>query len=215
MKTRRVKTRREFLKISVLAGASAGAGLLAWRNQGFIKRAWADNDLNPTLIPKYMSPLPIPATMPKTSTAGGIDYYEIAVRQFTQQILPSGYPSTRVWGYGSVNPLSTFSYPARTIEAQYNKTVRVKWINGLVNSTNRFRPHLLDVEQDLHWANPPGGIAGRDSRGTSTADYLGPVPIITHVHGAHDNEESDGFPEAWYLPAANNIPAGYAGGGGH
>jgi bilirubin oxidase len=36
------------------------------------------------------------------------------------------------------------------------------------------------------------------------------VPIVTHLHGGHSTEESDGFPEAWYLPAANNIPSGYA-----
>jgi spore coat protein A, manganese oxidase len=37
------------------------------------------------------------------------------------------------------------------------------------------------------------------------------VPIVTHVHGAvgvHD--DSDGYAEAWYLPAANDIPAGCA-----
>jgi len=34
--------------------------------------------------------------------------------------------------------------------------------------------------------------------------------MITHVHGAHTTEDSDGYPEAWYLPAANNIPEGYA-----
>jgi len=30
------------------------------------------------------------------------------------------------------------------------------------------------------------------------------------VHGAHVSEESDGYAEAWYLPDAMNIPAGYA-----
>lgn len=47
------------------------------------------------------------------SVKGGkrIDYYEIAVRQFQQQILPPGMPPTTVWSYGSCN------YPAFTIEA--------------------------------------------------------------------------------------------------
>ena len=37
------------------------------------------------------------------------------------------------------------------------------------------------------------------------------MPIVTHVHGAVGvGDESDGYAEAWYLPAANNIPAGYA-----
>jgi bilirubin oxidase len=32
---------------------------------------------------------------------------------------------------------------------------------------------------------------------------------VTHVHGAHTNQESDGYPEAWFLPRAWNIPRGY------
>ena len=40
---------------------------------------------------------------------------------------------------------------------------------------------------------------------------MGPVPMVTHVHGAVGvADDSDGYAEAWYLPAANNIPAGYA-----
>jgi len=33
---------------------------------------------------------------------------------------------------------------------------------------------------------------------------------VTHVHGAHVNPNSDGYPEAWWLPRANNIPGTYA-----
>ena len=34
---------------------------------------------------------------------------------------------------------------------------------------------------------------------------------MTHLHGAAGvGDEGDGYAEAWYLPAANNIPAGYA-----
>jgi FtsP/CotA-like multicopper oxidase with cupredoxin domain len=41
--------------------------------------------------------------------------------------------------------------------------------------------------------------------------YTGPVPIVTHLHGSVGvGDESDGYAEAWYLPAANDIPAGYA-----
>ena len=46
--------------------------------------------------------------------------------------------------------------------------------------------------------------------GTDPSPYRGPVPFITHVHGGHTPDESDGYPEAWYLPAASNIPAGFA-----
>ena len=33
---------------------------------------------------------------------------------------------------------------------------------------------------------------------------------MTHVHGNHAFDYSDGYAEAWYLPAAQNIPAGFA-----
>ena len=61
-------------------------------------------------------------------------------------------------------------------------------------------------------AAPRVATAGRTSPASPRrAAYTGPVPIVTHVHGAvgvHD--DSDGYAEAWYLPAANDIPAGYA-----
>jgi spore coat protein A, manganese oxidase len=36
------------------------------------------------------------------------------------------------------------------------------------------------------------------------------VPFVPHLHGAHVPEESDGYPEAWFLPVARDIPRGYA-----
>ena len=50
-----------------------------------------------------------------------MDYYEIAARQITQQILPAGFPATTVWAYGEASTPSTFHYPAYTIEAQYGR----------------------------------------------------------------------------------------------
>lgn len=161
--------------------------------------------LDPTTIPKYQRELVIPPAMPPVST----DYYEIAVRQFQQQILPFGLPPTTVWSYGSAVDATTFHYPAFTIEAKYNTPVTVKWINQL-RAHGKFLPHLLPVDQTLHWANPPGGNSGRDEPGTDPKPYRGPVPIVTHVHGAHVEPESDGHPEAWWLPAASDIPPGFA-----
>jgi FtsP/CotA-like multicopper oxidase with cupredoxin domain len=147
-----------------------------------------------------------PVKLPKN-----VDYYEIAVRQFRQQILPTGLPTTIVWSYGSINHPWTFNYPAFTIEAKYNGPVRVKWINDLIDPlTGNFLPHIVPVDQTLHWANPPAGPNNTDSHGMDPNVYLGPVPIVTHLHGAHVDEESDGYPEAWYLPNAADIPAGYA-----
>ncbi|HEU4940980.1 MAG TPA: multicopper oxidase, partial [Candidatus Eisenbacteria bacterium] len=145
---------------------------------------------------------------------GGADYYEIAVRQFTQRILPPSLPETTVWSYGSARHAGTFNYPAFTIEAKYRTPVRVKWINDLKDSSGDFLPHLLPVDPTLHWANPPGGDAGRDERpefSSTPGPYTGPVPIVTHLHGSEGvSQESDGYAEAWYLPNAGNIPSGFA-----
>jgi len=173
--------------------------------------------LDPLTIPKYVTPLVIPPEMPSTTVLhDGTRYYEIAVRQFQQQVLPAGLPATTVWSYGSIRypgtaaQGGTFNYPAFTIEAGVNVPTRVKWINDLKDPvTGNFLPHLLPVDQTLHWANPPGdcmdGAKGTDCRGKSPLPYEGPVPVTVHLHGAHVNPDSDGFPEAWYLPDANNI----------
>ena len=218
-------TRRQLLKY----GAAAGAGLfLPWPWNFRPTRAADDvpshtlsalpgGTLDPTEIPKYVTPLVIPPGMPRTTKVlpKSVDYYEIAVRQFQQQILPGGMPPTTVWSYGSVNHPGSFNYPAFTIEAKWRKPVRVKWINDLRDpATGNFLPHILPVDSTLHWANPPGGETGRDMRPEFEATpgaYTGPVPIVVHLHGGERTpQESDGFAEAWYLPAANNVPAGFA-----
>src|SRR3990170_1266097 len=109
--------------------------------------------LNPDSVPKYVTPLLIPPVMPKAGTItqrGGknIDYYEISVRQFPQQILPSGFPATTVWGYGAVaseskRGLLLHNAPSLTIEAKWGRPVRVKWINHLIDSNGNYLSHLL------------------------------------------------------------------------
>jgi FtsP/CotA-like multicopper oxidase with cupredoxin domain len=171
--------------------------------------------LDPLTIPKYVDPLPIPGTMPQTPNAkaskDGVDYYEIAVRQFQQQILSTGtgLPKTTVWGYGSVNAPASFHYPAPSIEAKAGKPARVKWLNQLVDANGNFLRHPLPVDQTLHWANPAGqcidGTKRPDCRGKSQQPYAGPVPVVVHLHGSHVGTDSDGFPEAWFLPDAKNV----------
>ncbi len=203
-------TRRQLIKAGVLTGTTS---LLV---PGALRASAATvpgGMLDPTTLAKYVTPLFVLPTMPRASGASGLDYYEIAVRQFAQQILPAGRPATQVFGYGAAGNASTFHYPSYTIEARVDRAVRVKWLNQLVSSSGSFRPHLLPVDPTLHWANPPGGLGGRDTRpmfASTPGPYRGPVPIVTHLHGAHVTEESDGYPEAWYLPAARDIPSGFA-----
>jgi FtsP/CotA-like multicopper oxidase with cupredoxin domain len=192
--------------------------------------------LDPTTIPKYVTPLVIPPVMNKTGEGvdgRGLptDEYDIAVRQFKQQILPGGiwdtiagtnynFPATTIWSYGpagdpvpagGVAPAanSQFNYPAYTIENIKDRTTKVNWINDLVDAQGNALPHLFAVDQSLHWANPAadcsGGELRTDCMGTTAEPYTGPVPMVTHVHGAHTAAAGDGYTEAWWLPDASNI----------
>jgi FtsP/CotA-like multicopper oxidase with cupredoxin domain len=224
-----VERRRQFSRRTFVAwvgGATAGFYLF-WRLPGtgtpVALAQVPGGSLEPSTVPKYQTPMLVPPVMPKADTivrrGVTIDYYEISMKQFAQQILPAGLPPTTVWGYGAVRSASSsglllHNAPSLTIEAQVNRPIRVKWINDLVDEDRNFLPHLLPVDPTLHWANPPGGNRGRDMRPEfeeTPGPYEGPVPIVTHVHGAVGvADDSDGYAEAWYLPAAKNIPPGYA-----
>jgi spore coat protein A len=214
--------RRSFLKYT----GGTTLALFAYNKFGVREAVAAipGGTLDPLSVPKFQTPMLIPPVMPRAGTIkmkGGksADYYEISMRQFQQQILPAGLPATTVWGYGGIAAQSNrglliHNAPSLTIEAKWNRPVQVKWINDLKDASGNYLPHLLPVDRTLHWANPPGGTAGRDTRPTFTSTpgrYLGPVPIVTHVHGAVGvGDESDGYAEAWFLPAATNIPDDYA-----
>jgi spore coat protein A, manganese oxidase len=220
-------SRRTF--VAWVGGASAGFylfGRLPGLSAPVALAQIPGGTLDPGDVTKFVTPMLIPPVMPRAGTitqrgSKNVDYYEISMKQFRQQILPAGLPATTVWGYGakaaqSKRGLLIHNSPSLTIEARWNRPVRIKWINELVDGKGNYLPHLLPVDPTLHWANPPGGTAGRDSRpdfsGQPTPGrYTGPVPIVTHVHGAVGvADDSDGYAEAWYLPAANDIPAGYA-----
>jgi bilirubin oxidase len=200
------RSRRDFLRS---VGAASAAAFTPWPLHAAPASPPPAGILNPRRIPKYITPLVIPPAMPQTSADGGIDHYEIAVRQFTQPILPAGMPATTVWSYGPVNHPESFNYPAFTIEARVGSPVRVKWSNGLVDRHGRYLRHLLPVDPTLHWANPPGPRDMRPEFAHPPARYDGPVPIVTHLHGGNSAEEGDGYPEAWFLPDARNIPSSF------
>ena len=197
--------------------------LFAWSVPSTLAQAVPGGTLDPTTIPKYGQPLVLPPVL--YDDKGGsepLDDVEVSLRQIEQQVLPPGFPKTPLWAYGDPNNLSTFFNPGFTIEVTKDTISRVKWINGLVNGEGDFLPHIIRdtngipiVDQTLHWANPAQdpcamGEPRTDCRGTSDEPYYGPVPMVIHVHGAHVGPGSDGYPEAWWLPAADNIPANYA-----
>ena len=222
-------SRRQFLKFGAggLLGLYVGSRFGGLGSTPVAEAALPGGTLDPVGgVSKFVTPLLIPPVMPKAGTLwrprfGNIDYYQISMKQFAQQILPAGLPPTMVWGYGAVRAASNkglllHNAPSLTIEATAGRPTRIMWINDLRDARGNYLPHLLPVDPTLHWANPPGGPTGRDTRPDFTGQptpgrYTGPVPMVTHVHGAVGvGDESDGYAEAWYLPNARNIPAGYA-----
>ena len=127
-------SRRAFLKVSAggalalyVVGRSGGAEVFAAPIPG--------GTLAPGSIDKFVRPLVIPPAMPRSGT----NSYAIAVRQFTQEILPPPLPQTTVWGYGAAASGPTFNYPSFTIEATRGTPVTVTWINELTDSSGNFR----------------------------------------------------------------------------
>ncbi len=203
-------------RVLIQAGTVGGAALLVPAAFAARQPAHADvlpgGTLDPRTLPKYVVPLFVLPAMPGQRT-GPIDRYEIAARRVVQRVLPPGHPGTPVFAFGRLGSPATFHWPGYTIEARVDRPVRVRWANQLMTASGHFVPSLVPVDPTLHWANPPGGTAGRDMRPEfkqTPGPYRGPVPLVVHLHGHHSTEDVDGYPEAWYLPPARDIPAGYA-----
>ena len=170
METMRQFSRRTF--VAWVGGAGAGFYLFGRLPGMSATTALAQipgRDARSGDVRKFVTPMLIPPVMPRAETItqrGGknVDYYEISMKQITQQILPAGLPATTVWGYGakaaqSNRGLLIHNAPSLTIEAMWKRPVRVKWINELVDANGNYLPHLLPVDPTLHWANPPAARA--------------------------------------------------------
>lgn len=129
-------------------------------------------------------------------------YYMVDMTEFKQQVLPEGYPKTKVWGYGGLikdpktgRVLYSRSAPGATFEAERGTPVIVKWINKLT------KKHIFAVDPTLHWANPnnmsmmPPKPWPAFPPGFPKAQK--PVPTVTHLHGGEVPSIYDGHPDAW------------------
>src|SRR5687767_14353 len=105
-------TRRAF--VAWVGGASAGFylfGRIPGMRAPIALAQVPVGTFNPLTIPKFETPVLVPPVMPRAGTirqrgGGSVDYYEISMKQFAQQILPTGLPATTVWGYGAVTSAS-------------------------------------------------------------------------------------------------------------
>ena len=168
-------------------------------------------------IPKFATPLLIPPVMPRAGTKkmkGGKngDVYEISVRQFAQQILPATLPTTTVWGYGAVegrgaiapaDPQRPFAHDRGAgRDGRSRSSGSTTWWTRTATTCRT----CCRSTRRCTGRTRPAGPTGRDMRPTfepTPGPYTGPVPMVTHVHGAVGvGDDSDGYAEAWYLPAA-------------
>ncbi|AGF58153.1 FtsP/CotA-like multicopper oxidase with cupredoxin domain [Clostridium saccharoperbutylacetonicum] len=167
------------------------------------------NPLNPKDIPKFENQLVVPPVFEPTVIRNPITCkvishnYLVTISQFTQQILPEGYPETTVWGYGGKvkdpetgDVIPDFkSTPGPTFKAIRHIPINVQWVNNLTEA------HPLAVDPTIHWADPnnvgmPMPPFPPFPPGFPLAQR--PVPIVTHLHGGETEPASDGYPEAWF-----------------
>ncbi len=164
--------------------------------------------LDPFAIPKYVNQLtgPPPVYVPTVVTFKGqvVRYeYTVSMTSFSEQILPPGYPTTPVWGYGGTakdavtGALLGFvqNSPGPTFETVRGIPAQVTWRNTITT------PHMFAVDPTLHWADP-------NYLGTVTAPFnpyppgyteaQNSVPLVTHLHDGETASCFDGGPQQWF-----------------
>lgn len=99
---------------------------------------------------------------------------------------------TTVWGYGE-NGVSV-TWPGRTIERHINDVpLEITWENKLEDMNELPLPHLLPVDDSLHWAYSLHGYE------EYSIEQNG-VPLVAHVHGGRNDSPFDGNPEYFFSP---------------
>ena len=170
-------TRREFVQMSAAAGVAA-----MFLRRG---RAHAAFAMSPALT-KFVQPLrefgkDIPLAQPVGKDGYGADYYEIAMRQFTDTLHPD-LPPTTLWGYGNTaDRVNRFRHLGGAIVATSGTPVRVRWSNEL--------PPVHPLPVDMSVVNPYIGA------GEPAVNRVAP-----HLHGGLVPWMSDGGPFHWFSP---------------
>jgi spore coat protein A len=136
-----------------------------------------DELFNTSALARYVDPLPIPPSMQRSGlrpsplySAGRIPHYRVPMRQFRRRV-HRDMPPTTLWGYAGASPGPTF-------EVRRDRPILVEWVNELPQR------HLLPIDHTLH-----GAEADKPE-----------VRTVVHLHGGRTPPQSDGYPEAWFVP---------------
>lgn len=160
--------------------------------------------LDPATQPKFVNDLPdalAPGFIYTPTDIGDHDFYEVGVYPIEQPLglidpLTGAPLLTRCFAYGTGPGFPNATYPGRTFIVQRDRKVKVRWTNNLTDDgtpTGPVIPHLLPVDETLHWAF---SLPGYHMNSIATDG----IPIVTHVHGGHTEAFSDGNPEYWFTP---------------
>ena len=183
--------RRSFLKMSLTAGAGVSAGIIG--NKSLINKTEAA-----PLAPQLADPLLqsmftqfAPNALSKRFKFRPDDgEYFIEMRQGLQMtglVNRQGVPvATAIWGYADEDGEPT--WPGKTFEVKSNETVEVHWSNRLKDALGTPLPHLLPVDESLHWCYSLHGYEDINIANDG-------VPLVPHLHGGHNDSNFDGNPE--------------------
>ena len=184
-------------------------------------------------IPQFVDPLPDLFTINTPPDSDGTQRITLESTEFKAPVMPTGfvpangepYAGTYVWGYLQPGQTLPTSYIGPLILAKRGTPTEVTWVNKLGDTaTSKLQAWTESTDQTLHWADPfaegcMGKIAaGQAPSGACAENYAGPIPDVTHLHGAEVPAEIDGGPDAWYTSDGNYHGAAYyagPGGGGN
>jgi len=168
--------------------------------------------LSPTLVPKFVEPLPMPLRVPVTATTPSSPL-ELSMNEFQQKLLPNSFytalpapynAGAYLWCYKAAGWPQTF--PGPTLEARVGIPAHIKYVNQLVGPGGAppVLQGLIAVDQTVHWANPLNQNAL-----TPMTTYAGPVPAVAHLHGGEVPSAFDGGPDAWWTPGKAQTGPGF------
>ncbi len=167
--------------------------------------------LDPSTVPKFVNQLTkLPVFVPvgtkfDTSLGRFVPLYDVTERAVYQQILPPGFPRTKVYAYGGLvntaeagqmpNLRIAFSTPGPTFEARSNHRIFVHYRNELEG------PHMFPVDPTIMAANPnnaPIPTAPYKAFPPGYQEFQEPIVTVPHLHGGVTPSDSDGFPDSWF-----------------
>jgi FtsP/CotA-like multicopper oxidase with cupredoxin domain len=175
--------------------------------------------LDPNTIPKFVNQLTRPATFSTTQTKfdptirRNLPLYQVTEQATLQQVLPPGFPKTRMYTYGGTANVAApgapasvqtvFSSPGPTFEVTKDQRIFVNYTNNITG------PHMFPVDPTIMAANPNNAPIPQppfvDRNGNLLVpfppgypQFQSPVVTVAHLHGGVTPSDSDGFPRSWF-----------------